>query len=74
MSFALRAAKLAHLEGAYLGGAHLEEAFLRLAHLEGADLEGVKGFALDQIIKTYGDSRTTLPKELARPEHWASGS
>jgi uncharacterized protein YjbI with pentapeptide repeats len=69
----------AHLEGANLGGAHLEGANLNGAHLEGANLngahlEGVEGLALHQITRAYGDSGTTLPKELTPPEHWASGS
>jgi hypothetical protein len=64
----------AHLKGAELDGAQLEGAKLDEAHLEGAKLVGVKGLAPHQITRAYGDSGTTLPKELTPPDHWASGS
>jgi hypothetical protein len=64
----------AHLEEAFFSGAHLEGANLEKAHLEGADLARAEGLVPGQITQASGDSRTILPEEVARPEHWPSGS
>jgi hypothetical protein len=64
----------ARLEQAFFSGAHLEGANLEKAHLEGADLARAEGLVPDQITQASGDSRTILPEEVARPEHWPSGS
>jgi Pentapeptide repeats (8 copies) len=66
----------AHLEGADLGGAYLAGADLSRARLAGADLSGadlaeVDQLTLNQLTQASGDSLTTLPQELTRPEHWS---
>jgi hypothetical protein len=61
----------AHLEGANLSEGHLEGAILVGAHLEGANLSEAKGLTLEQISQASGNSKTILPPELMRPEHWA---
>jgi hypothetical protein len=75
----------AHLEEADLSGAHLEHASFERAHLEGvnlkvanlreanlkwAHLRMTKGLVQDQITLASGNSETTLPQGLTRPEHW----
>jgi hypothetical protein len=60
----------AHLKEAFLAGAHLKEAYLREAHLGGAILETATGLVQDQITRASGNSETTLPPGLTRPEHW----
>jgi uncharacterized protein YjbI with pentapeptide repeats len=60
----------AHLDGANLEGTYLKGADLEGAHLEGALLEKAKALVQDQITRASGNSETTLPRELTRPEHW----
>ncbi len=63
----------AHLEGANLFGAHLERANLFEAHLEGAILEGTIGLLQVELVRSFGNAETLLPKGLTRPAHWPSG-
>lgn len=55
------------LRGADLIGAHLERAILMDAHLEGANPMGVRGLTQEQLVETYWNKKTRLPKSLATP-------
>ncbi|MFF8542288.1 pentapeptide repeat-containing protein [Streptomyces werraensis] len=71
----------ASLRGALLVGADLTEADLRDADLIGADLRGADLSGADltgalfltqaQLNAARGDTATTFPPSLERPEHWA---
>jgi hypothetical protein len=71
----------AHLERAYLGmganlfyadlrEAHLERADLTKAHLECADLSSADLKDVKDLDKAFGDAKTKLPDNVARPAHW----
>ena len=70
------------LDNANLRGTNLSKARLDNANLSGADFEGIllvgtqlkdsKGLTDDMIEKAFGDSDTSLPDGLTRPEHWGS--
>ena len=72
------------LRGAYLLGADLRSANLGRTDLLGADLRGanLSGARLvdslfltqPQLAAADGDSNTSLPTWLVRPEHWSSTS
>lgn len=59
----------ANLQGASFSGANLKETDLRLAKLEGTDLIG-RNLESSQIKQAYGDSETSLPKNIKAPAHW----
>jgi hypothetical protein len=60
----------ADLRGAKLARANLLGAQLVGANLCGADLRLAKGLTQAQLDQALGDSRTSLPTHLARPERW----
>jgi uncharacterized protein YjbI with pentapeptide repeats len=60
----------ADLRGAKLARANLLGARLTGANLCGADLRLAKGLEQAQVDQALGDSRTSLPAHLARPERW----
>ena len=60
----------ADLTGANLTGAFLEMAALSEADLTGADLTGTMCLTQSQLDSADGDSRTQIPADLQRPEHW----
>jgi len=60
----------ADLTGADLRAADLAGADLRDADLSGADLTGSIFLVQAQLDAANGDTRTKLPRSLARPAHW----
>jgi uncharacterized protein YjbI with pentapeptide repeats len=60
----------ADLSGADLRGASLTSAFLKRTNLTGADLSTARGLTSEQINDAYGDDRTRLPEDVARPAGW----
>jgi uncharacterized protein YjbI with pentapeptide repeats len=62
----------ADLSGADLRGASLASAFLKRTDLTGADLTTARGLTTAQIGDAYGDERTRLPGDLARPASWTT--
>ena len=65
----------ANLSGAYLydtnlSGADLTGANLSYAILMGAKLREAKNLTKPQLAEACGDSRTQIPEELERPDHW----
>lgn len=61
----------ADLRDADLSSADLLAADLRGADLRGADLSDALYLTHTQLGGTRGDARTTLPRRLRRPSHWA---
>lgn len=61
----------ADLSEADLRGASLVSTFLKRADLTGADLSTAQGLTSAQISEAYGDPRTRLPQDLARPANWS---
>jgi uncharacterized protein YjbI with pentapeptide repeats len=62
----------ADLSAADLRGASLASAFLKLTDLRGADLSTARGLTAAQLTDAFGDDRTKLPEDLARPASWAA--
>jgi DnaJ-domain-containing protein 1 len=62
----------ADLRGATLAHADLSEARLDGAFVSGVDLRHVRGLTQQQIDRTNGDWRTSLPADLATPTSWVA--
>jgi uncharacterized protein YjbI with pentapeptide repeats len=77
----LRSANIdgADLCGADLSGADLRDAsciacFLKRSDLRGADLSTARGLTDVQLSDAFGDERTLLPVDVARPASWAAAA
>ncbi|SMC84669.1 pentapeptide repeat-containing protein [Rhizobium sp. RU36D] len=75
----LRGADLsrADLSGADLSGADLSQANTSSANFSGslivfADLQGAEGVTDIQINSAFGNIKTQLPTDMARPDHWST--
>jgi uncharacterized protein YjbI with pentapeptide repeats len=64
----------ADLSGADLRDASMVRSFLKLADLRGADLSTARGLTDEQIGIAFGDDRTLLPEDIARPATWTQST
>lgn len=60
----------ADLREADMSGADLHDADLTGADLSGANLADARGLTQKQLDSASGDSSTSIPVGLARPDHW----
>jgi uncharacterized protein YjbI with pentapeptide repeats len=60
----------ADLSKAKLQKANFSEAKLKSARLHSADLQGAINLKQQQIEQALGNSKTILPSDIKRPEHW----
>jgi len=60
----------ADFSGADLRDASLVSTFLKCTDLTAADLSTARGLTTAQVNEAYGDGRTKLPADVARPARW----